>query len=69
MTALFFSPLFGREFINWLRLHKILDGGRMPEKEQQGEWHLKIKCADAKKADTLIARLRSKYAEAEDEGF
>ena len=49
MTALFFSLLFGRKFIKWLRVHRIYDGGRMPEKEQQGERHLKIKDADAKK--------------------
>ena len=49
MTALLFSLILGRKFINWLRLHRIYDGGRMPEKEQQGERHLGIKDADAKK--------------------
>lgn len=49
VTALLISLLFGGKFINWLKAHRIYDGGRLPENFQQGERHLGLEDENAKK--------------------
>lgn len=49
VTALLISLLFGGKFINWLKAHRIYDGGRLPDNSQQGERHLGLEDENAKK--------------------
>ncbi len=39
VTALLISLIWGGKFINWLKVHRIYDGGRNPDAEQSGERH------------------------------
>lgn len=49
VTALLISLLFGGKFINWLKVHRIYDGGRLPDSVQQGERHLGLEDENVKK--------------------